>query len=103
VREQLTKMADEPRDSAWAAEMEMEIQENEMSQGPDKFMIRDVECRSSIRAVETASLFGMYIGPSYSDPLHSRLTDGDFIPIWGYETDPYGARVTVSVQILLRR
>ena len=101
TREMLSKMAQEPRDSAWATEMEMKIQENVLSQGPDKYTIRDIECRSSLCAVETASSFGLYFGPGYPDPLDRSLHA--MVPIWGYETDPSGVRVTVTLKILKRR
>jgi hypothetical protein len=103
VREQLAKMADEPRDSAWATEMEIEIQNNIISKGQDRYMIRDIECRTSICAVETASLFGLY-DPGYPVPLNSSLTGGGIASIWGYESDPSsGARITVTVRVLMRR
>jgi hypothetical protein len=103
VREKLTEMANEPRDNAWATQMEIEIQNNILSQGQDKYAIRDIECRSSICAIETASVEGQYLGPSYNDPLRSSLTGGELIPIWGYETDASGVRITVSVIVLMRR
>jgi len=103
VREKLTEMANEPRDNVWATQMEIEIQNNITSQGRDRYTIRDIECRSSICGIETASLEGQYLGPSYNDPLRTNLTGGELIPIWGYETDASGARITVSVIVLMRR
>jgi hypothetical protein len=103
VNEKLSEMVQEPRDSVWATEMEMKIQDNLTSQGSDKYSIRNIECRASLCAVETASLFGQYLGPAYNDPLNKSLGGGGLIPIWGYEFDPSGARVTVSLVVLMRR
>jgi hypothetical protein len=103
VRKQLARMAQEPRDVAWASEMEMAIQQNVESRGPDKFLIRSLECRSSICAVETVSPDGQYLGPAYPSPLLNKLSGSVMIPMWGYELDASGARISVSVLVLLRR
>jgi hypothetical protein len=102
MRKRLSELANEPRDSAWATEMESLIQNNVMSQGPDKYSIRDVECRSSLCSVETASPFGVFT-PRYPDPLYGSLTGGGVASIWGSETDESGGRIIVTVTIFMRR
>jgi hypothetical protein len=46
------KMVKEPRDMDWAAKMEATIQSAFDSQGSDKYVIRNVECRTSICILE---------------------------------------------------
>ncbi len=101
VHKLLSRMAQEPRDTAWAAQMEEEIRDQVMTGSPGKYSIRAVECRTSVCAVEVASLFGLYFGPKYDDPLSSKLEQG--IHTWGYEFDASGGRITVTVMPFTRR
>jgi hypothetical protein len=52
VMESLARMAKEPRDMYWAAKMEEEIQAVVDAQGSEKFVVRNLECRSSICILE---------------------------------------------------
>jgi len=101
THEMLSKLAQEPRDYAWASQMETAIQENVVAQGSDKYTIRDIECRSTLCAVETASSYGNYLGPAYPDPLIRSLHGMD--PIWAYEASPSGVKITVTLEIFRRR
>lgn len=102
IHDKLSKFAQEPRDTSWAATMEAEIQDNVASFGPSTYSIRDLECRSSLCVVEVESLFGTYPSPRYGTPLYSAL-DAGVDTIWGYEKDESGARVTVTLKIFARK
>jgi hypothetical protein len=52
VMASVKRMAEEPRDVDWAAKMEATIQSAFDSEGPGKFVIRNVECRTSICILE---------------------------------------------------
>jgi hypothetical protein len=97
----LTKLAQEPRDNAWASQTEAIIQNQIESQGPDKYSIRSLECRTTVCAVEVTSLFGPYSGLRYSDDVKYSLRTG-LGTVGAYETDPFGARVTVTLMTFTR-
>lgn len=63
---ELAKMTQEPRDEAWAAKTEALIQDEVMSERPGVYTIRNIECRSSICAVEIESPPDAYIAPTYA-------------------------------------
>jgi hypothetical protein len=102
ISKKLSDMAREPRDKAWATEMETKLQDEVMSQGPDKYSIRNIECRASICALEVASVFGTYIGPGYGDSLNLSLSNG-IDTMWGYEIDARGVKTTVTLTTFTRR
>src|ERR1700722_19996001 len=62
----LAKMTQEPRDEAWAAKTEALIQDEVVSERPAIYTIRNIECRSSICAVEIESPPDAYIAPTYN-------------------------------------
>jgi hypothetical protein len=110
VHEKLAKMATEPRDTTWAAEMEALIQQDVLSEEePGRFRIRDIECRTSLCAAEVESTFsvngtyGSYMGGMqiHHDALNAALHTN--FNTFAYETDPSGARVTVTVITFTRR
>jgi hypothetical protein len=102
VPERLAKMAQEPRDQAWATETEGRLQDNILSQGSNKYSIRDIECRTSLCAVEVASAYGPYVGLGYEDQVKFGLLNGQ-LTIGAFEKDPAGARITVTVITFTRR
>lgn len=98
----LSKFAHEPRDPAWAAEMETRLREFILTSEPGKFSIRAVECRTSLCVVEVASGFGAYIDHLESSESLSKDLFG-WIGTHGYEVDQASARVTVTLQTFMRR
>lgn len=102
VRKKLAIMAGESRDPSWATQMETKLQDAVMLEGPDKYLVRNVECRASICALEVASLFGPYLGPHFGDPLNDSLWDG-IETIWSYEFGANGVRTTVTLKLFTRR
>jgi hypothetical protein len=110
VHEKLAKMALEPRDTRWAAEMEALIQQDVLSEEePGRFRIRDIECRTSLCAAEVESTFGMngtygsYMGGMqiHHDALNAALHTN--FNTFAYEIDSSGARVTVTVITFTKR
>lgn len=94
--EPLRRMEQEPRDSAWANEMESMLGDHLASGDVGKFRIRAVECRTTICVVEVESMSGPYFGSFDRDaPLFKVLYPG--IGAHGYETDPSGTRITVTL------
>jgi hypothetical protein len=67
-------MAQEPRNIACAHNTEALIQGEVLSEGPGIYSIRNIECRSSICAVEVESTADAYISAS-----NKFLTDNDLI------------------------
>jgi hypothetical protein len=101
LHQMLSRFAEEPRDPAWASEMEGKLRDLVMLDSGE-YTVRDVECRTSICLVEVASLYGVYYRQIPADnPLSKRLLPmaGD----WGYELDPNSARVTVTIAPFRRR
>ena len=101
VLRNLAKLAQEPRDNIWAADMEKLIRANIEEQGQNKYLIRNIECRTTVCAVELASIFGPYL-IGRDDQLHSRLRPG-IATLGVYEADASGARITVTVETFTRR
>jgi hypothetical protein len=101
VLRNLGKLEQEPRDNVWAADMEKLIQANIAEQEQKKYLIRNIECRTSVCAVEVASIFGPYL-IGRDDQLHSSLRPG-IATLGVYETDASGARTTVTVETFTRR
>lgn len=91
----LSEMSQEPRDEVWAAEAEVRLRSLIMAE-PTPFTVRAVECRTSLCAIELASIYGGYHGDLDSDEwLHKnlRLWIGDFT----CEEDPHGRGSTVTL------
>lgn len=109
VHQHLAKLAQEPRDQLWAAKMEELIQNDVESTQSNNFRILDIECRSTVCAAEVESTFsntgiyGSYMGgmqPGH-DALKASLQTN--FNTFAYDTDPSGARVTVTVITFTRR
>jgi hypothetical protein len=90
------KMAQEPRDNAWAADTESLIQDEVVSRKPGTYSIRNIECRSSICAAEVASLSNGYVGETY-DFLHTNDLVDAYSYLGSLETDDLGRPVSVTV------
>jgi hypothetical protein len=101
VYELLLEMAQEPRDFAWATDMEAKLRDYVKNIEPDKFSIRTIECRTSLCVVEVASIHGPLFGIQYKAPLYKKLSNS--IGMFGYEADPSSARVTVTLLAYTRR
>jgi hypothetical protein len=97
----LAEMAQEPRDEAWATKTESLIQHEIISQGPGIYSIRNIECRTSICAVEVQSLSGAYVGATYDFLTANNLVDGLRIAA-PPETDSFGRQISVAVVIFVR-
>jgi hypothetical protein len=76
---------------------------------PGRFVIREIECRTSLCAAQVESTFGMngiygsYMGGTqvHHDDLNAALHTN--FNTFASETDPAGARVTVTVITFTRR
>jgi hypothetical protein len=100
VYKKLAEFAEEPRDNAWASEAEANIQNQIESLGSDKYSIRNLECRTSICAVEVSSSSNQYLGMAYYYMVKYSLSQD--LGTTGYETDPLGARVDVTLMTFTR-
>lgn len=93
--ELLSRMANEPRSEPWATSMEEKLRAF-VTVEPDKFMIRALECRTTICFIETASLFGPLLEVDYAfakaSGLNSHLTE------FSHEKNSWGARVTITLE-----
>jgi len=98
----LERMAQEPRDPAWAGDMEGKMRA-EVSTEPGKYAIRALECRKTMCALETESIFGIFRGFDYGSPSYRALWEFD--RQFGYERSQNGDgnRVTVTLRTYTRR
>jgi hypothetical protein len=101
VHRTLSEMAQEPRDPAWATDMEAKLRNLVLAQEPGDLSIRSIECRQSLCAVEVTSLIGPYCELHYDDLVKINMSNG--LCIHGRETGPSGARVIVSLESFSRR
>jgi len=103
LRHDLSVMAHEPRDEAWAADIEAKLQNLIDSQISDDLSIRNVECRTTYCALELAQIrsssgkytfIGGYL--PYGTPVYDQITwtGGSGV---GTEIDPSGEAITVSL------
>ena len=100
VSELLAQMAKEPRDERWAAAKE-EVLRAHTEKEPGRFTIRALECRKSICFVETASLSGAMLDPSYGYLKEHGLAAR--YPVFASETDSSGALWTITLFPFVRR
>jgi hypothetical protein len=96
VDEYLSQFAQEPRDLAWASDMEIALRNYVTASQPD-VTIRNVECRTSVCFIEVASVGPFLKGISLDGPLHSRVLPATCA--FGYER----GRTTVTLQPFTRR
>jgi hypothetical protein len=101
VYKKLAGFTEEPRDNAWASEAEADIQNQIESLGPDKYSIRNLECRTTICAVEVSSVSDHYLGMAYYYMVKYGLSQ-DLGTIGAYEMDPLGARIDVTLMTFTR-
>ena len=72
VMSSIEKMTGEPRDVAWADKMEAAIQSAFDSQGYGRYVIRDVECRSSLCVLEV-EVHVLGAAPRYDNAILAGL------------------------------
>jgi hypothetical protein len=99
---ELAKFAGQPRDRTWASATERRLR-TAVVQGSTEVIIRGLECRQSLCAIETATPAAV---AGYKAVKHSLLAEDGLIrvqevPAW--ETDENGARVVVMAEVILRR
>lgn len=97
----LTEFAQQPRDPAWAPDMETTLRNHLTTAEPDKYTIRALECRTTLCAVEVASLYGAYHGAPYVFVRGNDLFNGS--AMYGYESSQSMERVTVTLRTFERR
>jgi hypothetical protein len=103
LRRDLSVMAHEPRDEAWAADIEAKLQNLIDSQKSDDLSIRNIECRTTYCALELARMssssrkytfIGGYL--PYGTPIYDQITWTGGFGV-GTENDPSGEEITVSL------
>lgn len=98
----LDAFAQEPRDLAWAPQVERTLRDLIDQRNPD-FSIRNVECRLVTCVLEVASLEG-HLNPNrnlqYEEWREVRAKPIDYLI--GLESDSLGRRITVTLQIYER-
>lgn len=98
----LDEFAQEPRDLAWAPQLERALRDLMDQRNPD-FSIRNVECRLVTCVLEVASLEGHF---NANRNLHYKqwrvVHAAPFGYLIGLETDSIGRRITVTLQIYER-
>lgn len=99
----LAKFSQEPRDLAWAPNVETRLRALIMAE-PDKYVVRAIECRTTVCVAEATSIYGIfhYITQIASDTSLSTNLMPD-MGSFGYETDPSMARITVTLMTFKRR
>jgi len=99
----LSLMAKEKRNDAWAPQAEYGLQKFAEAQAGGQFSVRNIECRSSLCAIEVVSLYGQYFtGPApYRDPLNN-LVGFTGLEVVGTEKDADGIKVFVTLLIYKR-
>jgi hypothetical protein len=90
VMDSLTRMVKEPRDMYWAARMEEEIQAVVDAQGLGKYVVRNLECRTSICILEVeVHDHGTFVA-RYDNVIVSNLQPNALVG-GNTEIDPSGA------------
>jgi hypothetical protein len=105
ANEALSKMAQEARDPEWASATEAKLRE-ELSNGAyNNPIIRSIECRQTMCAIEVASVgiigFPGLLGEQMEKNGFS-MEKGREPNMMGFETDSSGAKFTVDVWIYYR-
>lgn len=96
----LSTLAQEPRDPHWSDAMETKLRNYVEAESGD-FTIRSLECRSSVCAIEVASMNGPLPSPSSSTLDNWVLAEA---AEFAYEHNgPAGGRTTVTFQTFDRR
>lgn len=97
----LSHFAQEARDPAWASQVEATLRNYIAKAEPDKYSIRAIECRTTVCLVELASPYGPYLGAPYAFVRANNLFNGSVV--FGYESNQYLGRVTVTLRAFERR
>lgn len=99
----LSRMAQEPRDSAWSEAMEAKLRHYLMTVQPGKFSIRALECRTSACAVEVEAAFfhGPFSAVDYKQSVALGLLRRD--GMYGYENDQSAGKIRVKLETFERR
>lgn len=91
----LAKFTKETRNISWARSQERQLEAAINALGPDKFLIRAIECRSTLCAVEVAG-DSIYVGDLEEDSDFEKnfiASDSTF----AFETGPSGERIVVTL------
>jgi hypothetical protein len=95
------RMNEEPRDDAWASEAEARLRRTAQAQDA-ALVVRQVQCRASICALEVASASGAYHGAPVDDIWLEKNLE-----LWdrtnGYEFDEQGRKLAVTLGVYKRR
>lgn len=102
VMQSITSMIKEPRDLQWAAAMEETIQAAVDARGSDKYVTRNLECRTSICILEVEVHVPGGFNGRYDKSVTTRLTP-NAAAISVAEYDSSGARFYVEVMDFHRR
>jgi hypothetical protein len=102
VMESLARMVKEPRDMYWAAKMEEEIQAVVDGQGSGKFVVRNLECRTSICILEVEVHDPGSLVPRYDNAIVSNLKPNGLV-IAETELDASGAHFNTELLDFYRK
>jgi hypothetical protein len=102
VMASVARMAKEPRDIDWAPRMEEKLQAAVDMQGPGKYVIRNVECRTSTCILEVEVHAPEPFVARYDDVIFSSLRP-NALTISAPEYDSSGARFSVELMDFARR
>jgi hypothetical protein len=102
VMASVARMVQEPRDIEWAANMEEKIQSAVDMQGPGKYVIRNLECRTSTCILEVEIHVPGAFNGRYEDVIFSSLRP-NAMTISAPEYDSSGARFSVELMDFARR
>ena len=97
----LAQFTDEPRDPAWAPQVEGWLQT--FFGGDPEFAIRNLECRTTLCFAEVSSIMGPYIKEGKVNGAPDELLFSYGLNAFGFEHDPSSARVTVTLMGFSRR
>jgi hypothetical protein len=102
VMASVAKMAQEPRDNDWASKTEELLQAAADTQGPGKYLVRNVECRSSICILEVELHVPEIYPFRYEGAITSNLSPYT-LTIAATEYDSLGERFIVEFKVFSRR
>jgi hypothetical protein len=104
IRHDLSMMAQESRDPAWASDLEAKLQNYFERQNLEGFSVRNIECRTSLCAIEVVATKDQPIVFVFASP--NPLSDQLIPPTYfanGEETDPPGAKLQTLLVTYRRR
>ena len=104
IRHDLSMMAREMRDPAWASDMEARLQEYFERQSLEGLSVRNIECRVSLCAIEVAVIKDQPIVFVFGspNPLNDKLISPTYFAN-GEETGPSGEQLEVLLVTYRRR